>query len=264
MTVHIIFQLLLLGHILGDFYLQPNKMAEEKKEHSRAGLAWLLGHGAIYTACMGAVLFLCVPYEKKVCCVWAAASLLHFLVDLFKRYINGFVIANKKNENKKFLLYLNPKIYIIDQLLHLSTLLLVWFIWGKNLPVHPFILDTVPYFPHRSVFSILLGLLIILRPVGIFIRDGGLLKEKDASQSSNDGIGKRSGYLERFIVYLLLLLQQYTAVAFVISAKSIMRFPEINKESSGASGKAEYYLVGMLLSMASVFAVFVALGMLSA
>ena len=53
------------------------------------------------------------------------------------------------------------------------------------------------------------------------------------------------GSLERFIIICMLLLGQYSAVALVFTAKSIVRFKDFEDRSF-----AEYYLYGTLLSVA--------------
>jgi len=69
------------------------------------------------------------------------------------------------------------------------------------------------------------------------------------------------GYLERTIVFFLLISNQYNAIAFVIAAKSAMRFPEIGKSENKAS-LAEFYIIGTLLSMTSVFVIAFLLGLI--
>ncbi len=52
------------------------------------------------------------------------------------------------------------------------------------------------------------------------------------------------GVLERALTLTFVLLGQYTAVALIVNAKSIARFPELKDRQF-----AEYYLVGTLSSM---------------
>ena len=59
------------------------------------------------------------------------------------------------------------------------------------------------------------------------------------------------GSLERFIITCMLLLGQYSAVALVFTAKSIVRFKDFEDRSF-----AEYYLYGTLLSVAVSIALF--------
>lgn len=57
--------------------------------------------------------------------------------------------------------------------------------------------------------------------------------------------GKRIGQFERFLVTTLTVLDQYNAIAFVFTAKSIARFKKIEETPAFA----EYYLVGTLASV---------------
>jgi len=53
------------------------------------------------------------------------------------------------------------------------------------------------------------------------------------------------GTLERWIAFVLVLTGQYTALAFVIAAKSIARYKKINEEEKFG----EYFLIGTLTSI---------------
>jgi hypothetical protein len=66
--------------------------------------------------------------------------------------------------------------------------------------------------------------------------------------------GRFIGPLERVFLLALVLTGQFTAVAAVIAAKGIVRFPEISKDDTGGS-KAEYFLVGSFASWAIVVVV---------
>jgi len=66
--------------------------------------------------------------------------------------------------------------------------------------------------------------------------------------------GRFIGPLERVFLLALVLTGQFTAVAAVIAAKGIVRFPEISKDDTGGS-KAEYFLVGSFASWALVVVV---------
>lgn len=57
--------------------------------------------------------------------------------------------------------------------------------------------------------------------------------------------GRYIGTLERMIVLFFIALEEYTAIAWVLTAKSITRHEDINKDK--ISG--EYYLLGTLMSL---------------
>jgi len=231
--------LLLLGHVLGDFYFQPKTMAD-KKDNS---WLWLAGHSVIYALCVAAVLLTGAYYSLNLLFVFLATSISHLIVDIIKRFVKW----------KKF---------IIDQLVHLAFLGASWMIWGKVIQSRPFVLVTFDYM-QKSIVLVVLGLLCVLRPVALLIEHGDIWdfsKGKTPPNESQKGAGRMIGYLERTIVFFLLLNGQYAAIAFVMTAKSVARFPEISSNGEGRT-QAEYYIIGTLLSMTSVFAITFLLGL---
>lgn len=68
-------------------------------------------------------------------------------------------------------------------------------------------------------------------------------KEKEQEEKEVAKIGSWIGILEREIILLLGLLGQYGAIGFVLTAKSLARYKQLEKKAF-----AEKYLVGTLLS----------------
>lgn len=249
--------LLLLGHVLGNFYLQSGEVAEKKAEK----LEYLIYHSIIYMICMAVVLYIGILPSRDMVYLWMFVSAAHFCIDLFKKHIP-------------------VKPFIIDQLLHLLSFWVALRVWGAGVQVNSVIEQCSDWFPSKPLVTVVLGLLCILRPVGILIGKGEIWDFNKSGDSAiepppenapdrpervrikpQEGAGKMIGYLERIIVYFLLLNGQYTAIAFVIAAKSVARFPEINEGDKRSL--AEYYLIGTLLSMVSVFTVTILLGLVA-
>ncbi|MFQ6092994.1 MAG: hypothetical protein ACE5OR_09985 [bacterium] len=91
-----------------------------------------------------------------------------------------------------------------------------------------------------KIIGLVAGYLITIFAGEQFVK--GVLKEFDLPEASGlKDAGKYIGYFERFIVITFVLVDQYSAIAFILTAKSIARF-EILKERKFA----EYYLVGTL------------------
>lgn len=67
------------------------------------------------------------------------------------------------------------------------------------------------------------------------------------------GLGRWIGRFERTLIVLLLIAGAPTAVGLVVTAKSILRFPEITGEKPAM--KPEYVLVGSLASWAIAVAI---------
>ncbi len=234
--------LLLLGHVIGDFYLQSDAIAKKKHEALRC----LLLHAALYMLGMAVPLggaALLVP-DWGWLWLWLFAGITHLLIDILKRRIKY-------------------KPFILDQLFHLVTLGVAALIWGQALEARPLASYAFSFLPSKPLLTVITGLLCLMRPVGLLIASGEIWdfsKAKTPPDESQQGAGRMIGYLERLIVYFLLLYGQVGAVAFVIASKAVIRFPEIK---AGQTALAEYFLIGTLLSMAFAFAIPLALGLLT-
>jgi len=172
------------------------------------------------------------------------------------------------------------KEFMISQFLQIVAFVIFWWLWGECVQVREhYILRgflSMLGYSSTNITLTILGLLIVLKPVGIMIEKGDIWdfnkgKGKSAPNEDQKGAGKMIGYLERTIVLFLLINNQFSAIAFVLAAKSVMRFPEIGKSNDGSSDKdsadkgsslAEFYLIGTLLSMTSVFIVAFMLGLI--
>ena len=100
-----------------------------------------------------------------------------------------------------------------------------------------------------SIIVVLAGLMVSVFPAGVLI--GRLLdpfaRALRASEAERlpglRNAGRLIGWLERTLLYGLILAGAPDAAAVVIAAKSIARFPAFSDERF-----AEYYLIGTLLS----------------
>lgn len=108
--------------------------------------------------------------------------------------------------------------------------------------------DLVPRMAPETVNSVLIflaGYLFIFRGGTEIVRDH---LERLASLRRIRGrepqVGRIVGNFERFLIVTLVLLDQYTAIGFVLTAKSVARFKQIEEDRAFA----EYYLVGTLTS----------------
>ncbi|MEC6797442.1 DUF3307 domain-containing protein, partial [Photobacterium sp. S4TG1] len=104
-----------------------------------------------------------------------------------------------------------------------------------------------------NCIMIIFGYLLILKPTSIVI--GSVLQKYPISDTNTNNIGINGlvaggeliGYLERVLILTFTLVGSYAAVGFVLAAKSIFRFGELNK--SNDRGMTEYVLIGSLLSV---------------
>ena len=228
-----VFGCFLLFHMLFDFYFQTNKMAD-KKDSNRIALGL---HCLIYAA--GAAATVALLFEASVAATaasFAVFALSHWFIDgSLRRKIAGLDLSPVGS-------------FLIDQMLHIVLLFML-----SVLCCHLWVM--------RPIASNLLGnrgaelswvstlcfcgcpCSIAIAKVLQFLRNPGT---EQSACTSNAHSGKWIGIFERLIVAALSLLNQYSAIAFIFTAKSIARFKQLESDKDFA----EVYLLG---SLASVF-----------
>lgn len=217
---------LLLAHIISDFALQSNKMVESKKWFSK----FMLFHIALIFA---STLILSGFLWR----ISIAISLLHWLVDSVK-----IEIQSRKTIKQNLL-------FVADQTLHFLIVVTMWF-WHFNLFDKLLALVSLPFVNYK--FSIIiLAYAWVYFPVGYFIKFATQSinhNNTTNTETSNNNIehgGKLIGQFERIIILTLVLLNQYEAIGFLITGKSIIRFADHNSDL-----RSEYVLVGTMMSYA--------------
>lgn len=78
-----------------------------------------------------------------------------------------------------------------------------------------------------------------------------LVEEKKKSKSVKKA-GSYIGFFERIIIIIFISLEAYSAIGFVLTAKSVARYDNITKDQQFA----EYFLIGTLYSMAMCLVVY--------
>lgn len=229
------FLFLCVFHVVGDYVLQWQNMANKKRPFNR----YFIGHILLYALSMAAV-FLCAPFTQAAI-TWLVLSISHMSIDIIRYFVD------KKYEDKPVTKCLSLS---LDQFLHLSLIFICyWFIMRS----HPGLLNTTLFL--QRWFHIALGYIVILciiwRPSGIFISkvldifplNGGSSASPVDEKTLNAGAA--IGFLERIIVIVLVLLNAPTAIGFVLTAKSVARF----KQFEDNPPFTERYLIGTLLSV---------------
>lgn len=159
-------------------------------------------------------------------------SLSHYLTDGLKIYIN---------RSRHFGKYA----FFIDQGIHLFILTIVVILYQQWFYTEPVI--EIP--DYTSVPAIIAGFLFCSKPANILIREvlGGFdirVRKTGTEETDLPNAGKLIGIVERWLVVVFILINQFEAIGFLLAAKSIMRF------KSDESLKTEYLLTGTLLSFA--------------
>ncbi len=225
---------LLISHFLGDFLLQPKKWVKHKNKHkitSKYLYLHVLIHGVLAYVLVGQWTNFILPIIVMV---------LHYLIDLLKIY-------QKKN----------VKWFLIDQLLHILSLGFLWmFFYSQQEVVFN---QTLLIASSLKFWLIILGYVFILNPTVIIIY---YLTKKwqnelgKADDKSLKNAGKWIGILERVLILTFILANQFSAVGFLLAAKSIFRFGDLTQNKSRKL--TEYVLIGTLLS----FAIAISIGLL--
>lgn len=225
--------LLLIAHLLGDFTFQPTALV--KKKNARLGFLFL--HAVIYALPLAAVCFIFIPFHAVIS-FYCIVVVSHLLIDWVR------IRIEKKLTDGPTLF----ACFLVDQLLHIAIIVISYKAFHLGEQTNRLFEQCRQwmYFPIVSLYALLF--LIILDPTAISIKKLFLCINKNLEQTaeeSNPRIGNIIGKLERIIIATLVLCGQYGAIGFVLTAKSIARFRQLEDQQF-----AEKYLVGTLTSTA--------------
>ncbi|MDX1752278.1 MAG: DUF3307 domain-containing protein [Salinimicrobium sediminis] len=213
---------LLLAYIIGDFVLQPDHWVAKKRKHKHLSPILYI-HIVVHAVAM----LILLQFQLKY---WLGLIIIlfsHFLIDLLKLYL----------EDR----YHRGWLFTLDQVAHLLVIL------GVVYAYHPFyilydsllgpkgLLFLFSIFSVTSVSAILMRLLMSRWPL-----------PEDSAQDSLPQAGKYIGMLERLLVFGFIVLQQWSAIGWLIAAKSILRFSDLSRAKDRKL--TEFVLIGTLLS----------------
>lgn len=210
---------LLFAHIIGDFFIQPDKWCKLKKEKSRAALIVLTVHALIIS-------FLSYLLVADWHCLWIPTTILisHFCIDLIK--------------NKQ--VFESVKIFTADQLAHMIVIMCIAYIYTRQ----PIINIQQNY---ESLILYATSYLLVLTPASIFIK---LFTKrwipKDSNAESLPNAGKWIGYLERVLILTFIFTNHIEGIGFILAAKSIFRFGDLNRAKDVRT--TEYVVLGTFMS----------------
>lgn len=235
---------MILAHVIADFLLQNTQIVAEKKRGVlRSHLLHFAGH-------LTALILLTHPYFSPVTAVlWFALPSAHLLVDWLK-----YRLFPAEHQAAAL-------IFLLDQALHLLIIFHAW--QWTNPPLcqpllsfyHRLLTPAGSSLIHR-LFSMGLSPVLLIAIVYGFVIFGGAVLVRQVLDlktlrlagpvdnfDDTRRAGRYIGMLERAVILSLTLAHAFTAVAFVLTAKSIARYRELENRAF-----AEYYLVGTLLS----------------
>lgn len=213
---------LLLAHLLGDFFFQPNSwvLEKEKKKLKSFKLYW---HVLIHV-----VLVFLVFLSMGVWKIALAIGVTHFVIDSIK------------------LIYQRPKTkrlwFFMDQVLHILVILACWINYSQP--------DFSIFFINQhKIWVLVVGALVLTSPTAVIIKmiiAKWLPVGDGKATSSLQEAGRYIGMLERLLIFLFVCTHHFEAVGFLLAAKSIFRFGDL-KDAHDIK-LTEYVLIGTLLS----------------
>jgi len=223
---------LLLAHVIGDFVLQPDSWVKDKKEKTFRSPYFYL-HGLIHFIALLFLLEFNMGYIMPIIII----VISHLIIDLVKLSLD-----NEKNSRRLF---------FMDQFAHLLVISLVvnYYREGEFGMVELF--STANLLFALAVFSVSIVSAILMRVImSKWAMDD--VRAEDALQNA----GKYIGILERLFVFGFILVNQWSAIGFLITAKSVFRFGDLSRAKNRKL--TEYILIGTLISFG--LAIVIAMG----
>jgi len=219
----------LFAHLLADFGLQTTKMIRHKKRLKER--SWILYTHALLH---GVLVYLFSP-NKTLWLIPVIVFVTHFFIDLWK--------LNRKD---------NALAFILDQFLHITVLVTLWFIYYQPVWLQTKLIQLAN---NQNVWLIIGGYFFIIFPLAYMLGYATLKWRSEIetvltrSTISLSEAGKWIGIFERILVYTFVITNHFEGIGFLIAAKSILRFSDIKGDS--IRKEAEYVLIGTLMSFAS-------------
>lgn len=227
--ININLTLLILFHVIADFYLQSQIIADKKNNSYK----YVVYHSVLYLiAYFFIFLFFKITFILFFSILLIGVS--HFVIDSIK-----YKIISKKGFN-------SSSLFIIDQILHISILVVLFLLVQKTNYILLFERFNVEQY--SNYIKGVTAVLIIFKPSNVLIKSFLTLNQysKNTTDKNEEPIrlGRLIGNLERLLILLSLLANQYVVIGFIFTAKSIVRWEKLKEKNF-----AEYYLIGTLLSV---------------
>ncbi|WP_114750123.1 DUF3307 domain-containing protein [Pleomorphovibrio marinus] len=214
---------LLLAHLIGDFFLQPDAWVKTKEQHKLRAYQFylhILIHGLlVYVMVWDADFW---PYALVI-------AVSHGVIDGIKLY------AQKENTKRKWFFW--------DQFAHVLVLLAI-FQWVEGHSWKEWLMY------EGKIWLLVTMALFLTLPASIFIKTfiskwTPIAVDSEESDSLAEA-GKYIGILERLFVFVFIISGRYEAIGFLVAAKSVFRFGDLRQ--TGDRKLTEYILIGTLFS----------------
>lgn len=217
------FVYLLILHIFGDFIFQSDKTAVKKNESRK----YFIIHSLLYA----------LPFLTII--IVSDSFLISIIEFLFIAFSHAIVDLIRIKISEKFEKINKVVSFIIDQFIHIIIIYsMSEMIYFKEV--------FIKYVEYKNLYIIMVYILVYLvctTPAAVFIKNIFLQMEFQKDSDELVKSGYYIGILERVIILTLGLMGEIGAIGFVIAAKSIARFKQLEDKRF-----AEKYLFGTLLS----------------
>ena len=214
--------ILISVHLLADFLFQTSAYSEKKRK-------------IIYFIVFEIILLAILEFKKGI--------LLGIIISVFHFLINYIVNKLEKRFRKRRLKLL---FFSINQLIHFVILIGIYYIFNLENSVSNLYLKLEGYENFKTIILYISVFSIIFEPASLFIRKlFTSISPKTYPKENLEELkaGNIIGKLERIIIAILLLNNQFGVIGFVLTAKSIARFKQMEDRDF-----AEKYLIGTLTS----------------
>lgn len=269
---------LIIAHLIADFYLQTDSMVQDKLKNIKKHI---FHHLMVNTFVLSLTWYLNFQSVPITAIIWPVVFITgtHFIIDLFKiRLVDQY--TNRENLNKLWFFVIDQVLHLLMILIALQLFYNIPLVsvfdrftellienGGEIGKLNTVMFLTIILILGTTVSGHVIRILLGSLPSQLLTFEGKYtfkndLKETDYPKNSNGerGLseqysymifnkhdlsrGKLIGYIERLLVILLTYYGSYPAIAFIVTAKSIARFKQIDDRDW-----AEYFLLGTLTSM---------------
>jgi len=245
MNAKVIISLFILAHVISDFLLQDDQLANKKKKNYKS----LLKHSSIFWGTLFIVTFHYLSLKSpKLLLIQFILVLSHCIID------KSIIYLEKKTSNHILL-------FIMDQLLHL-VIILSTYTFLKNIEINPIgeylnnlSIELFPLFQNLNqqdwyiIILILAGYLFVWEAGSIITRItlNNIIypqNEKIKIIETSNKAGSLIGKLERTLILTLVLSKSYASISLIFAAKSVARFKNFEDKDF-----IDYYIIGTFVSV---------------
>jgi hypothetical protein len=227
---------LVTAHLIGDFILQTDKDVSVKTK----------------PIVFGKHLFFITGLSYLVSGLWAEwripliILITHGFIDWLK-----IIFFNNTDSDKKQL-----SIFLSDQFLHIVVIILLSFYVQSQVLITDFY--WLNFFSDNFIIALVFisAVILLTKPGGIaigYLVNPFLIQMKEISKAEEQrrlrgfvNGGRIIGYLERILILIFIFSGNFSAVGFLIAAKSVFRFGELTDPNNRM--EAEYIIIGTLYS----------------